>query len=64
MSRRAAAFTQADVARAIRAARQAGATEVEIRAGDKTVILVRLTAPAASPEAADTPLESQEEIVV
>ena len=32
MARRPAAFTQADVARAVRAAKQAGAAEVEVRA--------------------------------
>jgi hypothetical protein len=42
MSRRPAAFTQADVARAIRAARQAGAAEVELRVGDDATIVIRL----------------------
>jgi hypothetical protein len=41
MSRRPAAFTQADIARAIRAAKQTGATEVEIRLG-KAAVIVRL----------------------
>jgi hypothetical protein len=35
MSRTPASITQADIARAIRAAKQAGAAEVEIRVGDK-----------------------------
>jgi hypothetical protein len=42
MPRRAAQITQADVARIIRAAKQAGAAEVEIKMGEQTV-LVRLT---------------------
>ena len=42
MPRRAASVTQADVARIIRAAKQAGAAEVEIKLGEQTV-LVRLT---------------------
>lgn len=43
MSRRAAIITQADVARAIRAAKQAGAATVEVRP-DGTII-VRVNAP-------------------
>ena len=43
MSRRPAAITQADIARAIRAARQAGAAEVEVRIGDQTAILIRIS---------------------
>jgi hypothetical protein len=43
MSRRAAIITQADVARAIRAAKQAGAAAVEVRP-DGTII-VRVDAP-------------------
>lgn len=42
MSRTAATITQADVARVVRAARQAGAAEVEVRP-DGTM-LIRLTA--------------------
>jgi hypothetical protein len=42
--RRPATITQADAARIIRAAKQAGASEVEIRIGDATV-LVRLNEP-------------------
>jgi len=41
MPRRPASITQADVARIIRAARQAGAAEVELRVGDQ-VVIVRL----------------------
>jgi hypothetical protein len=38
MSRRQAKFTQADVARAIRAAKQAGATDVTVRS-DGTILI-------------------------
>lgn len=48
MSRRPAIITQADVARAIRAAKQAGAAEVEVRVGKDTRIIVRLE--SAEPE--------------
>lgn len=37
MSRRRATITQAEIARVIRAARQAGAAEVEIRIGNQSV---------------------------
>ena len=42
MPRRPAVITQADVARAVRAAKQASAAEVEIRVNDKCTILIRL----------------------
>ena len=42
MPRRAATITQADISRAIRAARQAGAAEVEVRLGEQPRIIVRL----------------------
>ena len=42
MSRRPAVITQADIARAIRAAKQAGAAEVEVRVGEATIV-VRLS---------------------
>jgi hypothetical protein len=47
MSRRPAAITQADVARAIRAAKQTGAAEVEIRLGEQGTILIRLNSSTA-----------------
>ena len=47
MSRRAAIITQADVARAIRAAKQAGAATVEVRP-DGTII-VHVAAPSIAP---------------
>ena len=39
MPRRPAQITQADVARVIRAAKQAGATEVVVRIGEQSVIV-------------------------
>ncbi len=60
MPRRPAEITQADVARAIRAAKQAGAVEVEVRVGGKAVIRIKL-APSTAP--AD-PLEETGEIVL
>jgi hypothetical protein len=39
MPRRPALLTQADIARAIRAARQAGAAEVEVRIGDASIVV-------------------------
>jgi hypothetical protein len=60
MSRRPAAVTQADIARAIRAAKQAGAVEVEVRVSDKSTILIRLQ-PSTGPESL---LEPTGEIVL
>jgi len=51
MPRRPAAFTQADVARAIRAAKQAGAESVEVRP-DGTIVVLLKSAPAAPQEPA------------
>jgi len=42
MARRPATVTQADIARAIRAARQAGAAEVEVRVGEQARIIIRI----------------------
>jgi hypothetical protein len=42
MSRRPASVTQADIARALRAAKQAGASEVEIRISDRDAIIIRI----------------------
>jgi hypothetical protein len=39
MPRRPATLTQADVARVIRAAKQAGAAEVEVRVGDAAIVI-------------------------
>jgi hypothetical protein len=59
MPRRPAAITQADISRAVRAAKQAGAAEVEVRIGDAT-ILVRIV-PSTGQERA---LEPAGEIVL
>jgi hypothetical protein len=61
MSRRPASITQADVARAIRAARQTGAAEIEVRAGGAT-ILIRLT-PSSSTDQKSA-LEPAQDIVL
>jgi len=54
MSRRPAIFTQADVARILRAAKQAGAAEVELRVGG-AIVMVRIssTAPENASETAE-----------
>ena len=44
MSRRPARITQAEIARAIRAAKQEGATEIEVRIKDQASIVIRLAA--------------------
>jgi hypothetical protein len=59
MSYRPATITQADIARAIRAAKQAGAAEVEVRIGVAT-ILVRI----APSTATEKPIEEDREIVL
>jgi hypothetical protein len=48
MSRRPATITQAEVARIIRAAKQAGASEVVVKIGDQSVV-VRLSTPSEKP---------------
>lgn len=60
MSRRPAAITQADVARAIRAARQAGAAEVEVRVGKEATIVIRMSPSTGEP----TRLEPEPEVVL
>jgi hypothetical protein len=59
MPRRPATITQADIARAIRAAKQAGAAEVEVRVGDATIV-VRIAAFADSAKA----LEPSREVIL
>ena len=59
MPRRAATITQADIARVIRAAKQAGAAEVVVQIGDQSVV-VRL-APSTAPQ---NVLETNGEIVL
>ena len=58
MARTPANITQADIARAIRAAKQAGAAEVEVRLGDGAQIIVRLSTSGA------TALEKSGDIVL
>jgi len=60
MPRRRATITQADIARAVRAAKQAGAVEVEVRVGEQSSIVVRLN----SSTVAEKPLEPAGEIVL
>ena len=60
MSRRPAVITQADVTRAIRAAKKAGAAAVELHIGQDAKIVVRID-PSTAP---DAPLEPQERIVL
>jgi hypothetical protein len=60
MSRRPATITQADVARVIRAAKQAGAAEVEVKIGNQSAI-VRFT-PSTGQQY--TPLEPDKEITL
>lgn len=60
MPRRPATITQADVARAIRAARQAGGGKIEIRPDGTITILVSAESNAAS----EPPLDRQPEIVL
>lgn len=60
MSRRPAAITQADVARAIRAAKQAGADRVEVRVSEQATIVIRLTPSTGAEDA----LEDSKDIVL
>ena len=60
MSRRPAKITQADVARAIRAAKREGASEIEVKP-DGTM-LIRLV--STSPEVTEAPVERSKEIVL
>jgi hypothetical protein len=60
MTRRRATITQVDVARTIRAAKQTGAAEVEVRIGDQSSIVIRLN----SSTGVNQPLEPAGEIVL
>jgi len=61
MSRRRATITQADIARAIRAAKQTGAAEVEVRIGSQSAIIIRISPSTGT----DVPsLEQSAEIVL
>jgi hypothetical protein len=63
MPRRSATFTQADVARAIRAAKQAGAESVEVRPDGTIIVQLKPTplVPASTPEDPFTRWERQYE---
>lgn len=62
MARRAASFTQADIARTIRAAKQEGGVrEIEVRVGEKATIIIKLGLPSTE---GDSALEKNEEIVL
>jgi len=61
MPRRAATLTQADVARAIRAAKQAGATDVEIRPNGSIVVHL---VPQPGEGADDDAVDQRKEIVL
>jgi hypothetical protein len=52
MARTPANITQADIARAIRAAKQAGAAEVEVRIGTEGTIVIRIL-PSTGRQASD-----------
>ena len=54
-----ASITQADIARAIRAAKKSGAAEVEIRIGNATIV-IRI----ASSTSLEKPLEPKGEIIL
>jgi hypothetical protein len=60
MRRRPAEFTQAEIARAVRAAKQAGASEVVIKRKDNAELIIRI---GQSP-AGEVPLVPAEEIVL
>jgi hypothetical protein len=63
MSRTPARFTQADVARSIRAAKQAGAAAVELRPDGTIRIDLSGESTAISPEAEQTEAE-QEDVIL
>jgi hypothetical protein len=56
MSNRPARITQAEIERAIRAAKKAGATEVEVRIGDEASIRIPLVA--------EKPVAESDEVVL
>jgi hypothetical protein len=62
MSRRPSLVTQADIARAIRAAKQEGAREVEVRVADKAAIVIKLG--ASSTEDCNPALAPRTEIIL
>jgi len=60
MARRPANITQADIARAIRAAKQAGAAQVEVRIGNQGAIIIHIS----STRTAASDLEQSEGIIL
>jgi hypothetical protein len=60
MPRRKAAFTQSDIARTLRAAKAEGWAEIEVRIGDETSIVVRMS----SSTGRETSLEPAGDIVL
>jgi membrane-bound inhibitor of C-type lysozyme len=61
MSRTSAHVVQADIARTLRAARQVGAREVDIKFADGTTLTVKLTDPV---DISVAPLAAHKEIVL
>ena len=61
MPRRPATLTQADIARAVRAAKQAGAAEVELRVGGASILIRIAPSPSTGQVSA---LELVKEIVL
>jgi|AmaraimetFIIA100_FD_contig_41_30209160_length_858_multi_9_in_0_out_0_2 hypothetical protein len=61
MARTPANLTQADIARAIRAAKQAGAAEVEVRIGNRSAIVIRIL-PSTGAQASD--LEHSADVIL
>lgn len=61
MSRRPAILTQADVARVIRAAKQAGAGAVEVRPDGKILVLMK---PEPDEKLSPAPLEKKRDITL
>jgi len=59
MSRRPATIIQADITRAIRAAKQAGAAEVEVRVREHSKIIIRI-----NPATDEKTLEQSGEIIL
>lgn len=59
MTRRAAIVTQAEVARVIRAAKQAGAAEVEARPDGSLIIRLH-----PSPQSTDAPVDDPREVIL
>jgi hypothetical protein len=64
MPRRAASFTQADVARVIRAAKHAGAGVVEVRPNGIIAIILSQQPALTSSDAPECPVDGEPEIVL